>query len=214
MSFNRVAETGIVIGCSKTKRSGGVHNNSFSSSLKEGLSDAAFQHLMESRRQLAQMLNFEPGRDLGFASTGAPLRFLPAFKRYNGKIYQRAEVTNFYPRANGCRLVIVSALYGLLDADDLIRDYDLQMGDMLPVGTRVGTWWKQRRLGAILQEYVKSIQPAVVHDLLSNEYREALKPFAGARLHGAVKVHSYPGMGSGSIWRRGDDLRRLLSQHE
>jgi cytoplasmic iron level regulating protein YaaA (DUF328/UPF0246 family) len=109
--------------------------------------------------------------------------------------------------------VIVSEVDGLLDAGDLIRDYSLQVGHMLPVGSRTGIWWKQGKSGAILQEYVQSVRPAVVHNLLSNEYRKALGPFASDRLHDAAKAYNYRGMGSSFNWHRRDDLCRLLSRH-
>src|SRR4051794_21103705 len=98
-----------------------------SQALTEGLSPDTFERLMKARRELATLLSYSPGPDLGFDESPQPLGFLPAFRRYRGIVYTTADVRARYPRRLPTRLVVISALYGLLDADDLIRNYDLAM---------------------------------------------------------------------------------------
>jgi len=52
--------------------------------------------------------------------------------------------------STGRRLIIVSALYGLLDGNDLIRNYELSMKDSLPTGMKVHTFWRHHELRDML----------------------------------------------------------------
>lgn len=109
--------------------------------------------------------------------------------------------------------MIISGLYGLLDAYDPIRIYNVKMSDTLPNGTKVKTWWKHRRLGAIVEEYIQSNNPTLVHDLLPGDYREALKPWPPKSLQKITKVYEYPKEGQGSNWSRGRDLKGIFTAH-
>jgi cytoplasmic iron level regulating protein YaaA (DUF328/UPF0246 family) len=101
-------------------------------------------------------------------------------------------------------------LYGLLDADDLIRLYDLRM-DSKVGNYRVSTFWQKHRLGEIICEYINCLQPEKVHDLLIDGYRKALKPWPRCLQEMIeVKPYKYPGQGIGAMYRRGEDLEKLL----
>jgi cytoplasmic iron level regulating protein YaaA (DUF328/UPF0246 family) len=107
--------------------------------------------------------------------------------------------------------VIVSALYGLLDGNDLIRNYNLKMDDKLPTGNKVAVFWKRHGLRDILLELISGVDAAEVHDLLSGKYREALSPWPDPRIRN-FSLYEYPGMGHGSSYGRAKDLKKLLSQ--
>jgi cytoplasmic iron level regulating protein YaaA (DUF328/UPF0246 family) len=168
---------------------------------------------MGYRKELATILKLDPGPDLDFRKEGSSIKYYPAYLRYTGYLYSGAEISELYPKVRTFRLTVISALYGLLDGDDLIRDYDLAMNETLPNGTKVKTWWKQRGLGSIVEEYISGIKPERVHDFLSGHYRDALKPWPPASISHLVKTHYYPGEGSGSSWSRGKEIKSLLESN-
>jgi cytoplasmic iron level regulating protein YaaA (DUF328/UPF0246 family) len=197
----------ILIPCSGSKASGG-QTNSQPSRLADSLSPESFQKLMCSRQEIADILS-EARSPLGFKDD-RERSYLPAFQRYHGLIYANSDILRLYPAFKG-RLVIVSALYGLLDGKDLIRDYELSMKDTLPTGMKVHTFWRQHDLRDILIELLCGEDTVEVHDFLSGHYREALRPWPDSKIK-TYHPYEYPGMGQGSSFARAKDLMRLLSQ--
>jgi len=199
----------IIIACCKTKRMSG--NKQFSTSpLANCLSEETFYELMTSRKKLSAILNLPPGPDLGLVGQENSIEFLPAYQRYNGIIYQENNFGSVYPKLIAQNVIIISALYGVLDASELIRNYELKMDHTLPIGVKVKTWWKSRGLGSIVRELVCNDAFQIVHDLLPKAYRDALRPWPPQCNNGNLSQYDYPGQGSGSIWRRADDLNNLL----
>ncbi len=198
----------ILIPCSGSKVSGG-ETTSLPSKLADALSPAAFQKLMSARQELDDILRKDQNRNLGYKD-GGEIKYLPAFQRYQGIIYTQGDVFRFYPAFKGY-LVIVSALYGLLDGNDLIRNYNLKMDDMLPTRNKVAVFWKRHGLRDILVELIRGENGPEVHDLLSGKYREALSPWPDLIIKN-FSLYEYPGMGQGSSYGRAKDLKQLLSQ--
>ena len=81
----------------------------------------------------------------------------------------------------------------------------------LPIRRKVKTWWKNHGLGYMLKEIVCNAHFEIIHDLLPNSYREALKPWPPDCGEEPVIQYDYPGQGSGSVWRRAEDLNIHLS---
>jgi cytoplasmic iron level regulating protein YaaA (DUF328/UPF0246 family) len=189
---------------------GGKTVESPKSALEKVLSAIAFRHLLDARRELAEMLALPPGPDLGFADMSPGLKFMPAYQRYTGRIYASSHINMVYPRVEGKKLLIISALYGILDAGDFIRNYDLQMKENLPNGRVLYTWWKNQGLGQILCEAIRQLSPQLTHDLLSGDYRKAVAPWPDCTSLAHLHKHEYPGLGTGSNHYRGKDLERLL----
>ncbi|MFH2103415.1 MAG: peroxide stress protein YaaA [Chloroflexota bacterium] len=207
----------ILIPCSGSKAPGG-QSNSQPSKLADTLSPTAFQKLMSARQKIEAILHEEQNPGLGFKDHAGDRKYLPAYQRYQGIIYARSGISRLYPAFKG-RLVIVSALYGLLDGSDLISDYNLSMKDTLltrtkdtlPTRMKVHTFWRRHELREILIELIGWEGAAEVHDLLSGPYREALRPWPDSRFKN-LHPYEYPGMGQGSSYERAKDLKRLLSQ--
>ena len=202
----------ILIACSAKKRDGGSPN--YSPSQLEGyLSKATFQWLLTLRSELAQTKHQLAGPDLGGNNPLTKLQYMPAYLRYSGIIYQRSNFAELFPRARGKKVLIISALYGVLDAQDTIQKYDPKMDEDLPNGTRLYTWWKQNLLGEILKEYFRESKPERIHDLLPESYRKAISPWLPREFDGKKSCISYDdlGQGQGSLWKRGDILRELLA---
>jgi len=200
----------VVIACCQRKASGGIQDFKRSEFLNSTLSSSSIERLLNTRKQLAKMLNLSPGLDIGFNQHNQELLLLPAYQRYTGNVYKSSQIAGLFPETTSIRVLIISALYGLLDANDLIRDYDMAMNDTLPNRTKIKTWWKRKGLGSIVEEYIQGINPSSVHDLLSEHYRDALQPWPPEALSHKIWTYSYPGQGSGSNWNRGRDLNLIL----
>ena len=202
----------ILIACSAKKRDGGSPKYS-PSQLGGYLSKAAFQRLLTLRLELAQIKHQPAGPDLGGSISATKLQYMPAYLRYSGIIYQRSNFAELFPRARDKKVLIISALYGVLDAQDTIQNYDLKMDETLPNGTRLYTWWKQHSLGEILTDYFRKLKPERIHDLLPDSYRKALNPWPPRKIIREKHFIAYKdlGQGRGTLWRRGDILRELLA---
>lgn len=100
----------------------------------------------------------------------------PALSRYTGVLYDALDARSFsrFERARaGQRLVVASALFGLLRPDDLVPAYRLSGGSSLPgVGTLRSVW--RPALEPVLEKL-----PEPVLDLRSGDYA-ALGPMPGA----------------------------------
>jgi cytoplasmic iron level regulating protein YaaA (DUF328/UPF0246 family) len=104
---------------------------------------------------------------------------LPALRRYTGVLYDALDVGSLRrtQRAKAsARLVVASALFGLLAGDDAVPGYRLSAGSSLPgLGTMRALW--RPALGALLGEIVE--RGEFVVDLRSTPYA-ALAPAPGA----------------------------------
>ena len=166
----------VLIACAKGKAKGGLPwNGGERDRLFEGTSELTMA-LMSARHDLAVQLRCYPGEDLGFAATPASLRFLPAYKRYRGELYRASQLADSYPTP-GIRVLIISALYGLLDASEAIRCYELPIQGIPPFSVRPQVWWPSQDLGGMVEERILSLGPTAVHDLLSKSYRAVLRPW-------------------------------------
>lgn len=203
----------VLIACSGSKLSGGESGFQYSSNLSHILSSQTYKKLFAARKELSQLLNLASGYDLGYDHQDNGIEYLPVYKRYIGKVYKCSLLEKLYPQVKSHRIVIVSALYGLLDANNLIREYDLAMDCTLPNGKKVMTWWKNQELGKILEEYIHAHKPTCVHDLLSGNYRKSLQPWLQDSIKNITKIYNFPGLGIGTNWKRGEILKKILETY-
>ena len=203
----------ILIACSRSKLAGGETGSQYSSNLSNILSSQTYRKLLSARNELSRFIDCAPGYDLGFDHQNNDIKYLPAYKRYIGKVYTCSQLANLYPQVKSHRIIIVSALYGLLDANDLIREYNLAMDSKLPNGKKVMTWWKNQGLVKILEEYILGFNPPCVHDLLSVNYRKSLQPWPPDSIKDIVKIYNFPGLGNGANWKRGEIFKEILKSH-
>jgi cytoplasmic iron level regulating protein YaaA (DUF328/UPF0246 family) len=203
----------VLIACSGSKLSGGESISQYSSSLSNILSKKTYNKLLSTRNELSRLIDRAPGYDLDFDHQNIDIKYLPAYKKYIGKVYTSSQLANLYPQIKSHRIIIVSALYGLLDAKDMIRDYDLAMNCKLPNGMTVMTWWKNQGLVKILEEYILGFNPPRVHDLLSGNYRKSLQPWPPDTIKEIVKIYDFPGLGIGANYKRGEVLKKILESH-
>jgi len=203
----------VLIACSGSKLSGGEPRSQNLSNLSNILSSQTNNKLLSARKVLSFLINLAPGCDLGDDHQNYSIKYLPAYKRYIGNVYKSSQIVDLYPKVKSLQVIIISAMYGLLDANDLIRDYNLAMDCTLPSGTKVMTWWKNKKLGKILEEYILNYKPTCVHDFLSGNYRKSLQPWPPDSIKDIVKIYNFPGLGFGANLQRGKILRKILESH-
>lgn len=198
-----------IISCSNSKKSGGEAGEYPKSVLADYLSHEKYQLLMKLRRQLATILDLEPGPDFGYAGEGGSIKFLPVHKRYSGKMFTLSGIKDMKASDVPECILVVSGLYGILHIHDYIRDYNLRMQATLPNGTRVLTWWKQRGLGSIVTDLIENFGLDELHDLLGKDYRKALSPWPSPQFADTYVEHSFS-RGFQALNEMGDDLKTLM----
>jgi len=200
----------IIIPCSGQKVRGGS-SIYIKPCLIDLLGEAEFGRLLALRDKLSVQIKLQPGPDMNTLYSDSDIRFLPAYERYDGKMYKRAAFRESFPEFRGRgRVFIISALYGLLDANDHIRFYDLAMDKRLPSNVRVSQWWAVNGLRRYLDIALKNAAASEVYDLLSNKYRTAIGHLQTSDLYRAY-LFNYPGLGIGSLYERGNDLKKIMT---
>jgi len=198
----------IVIPCSGKKDYGGSEIYDCPR-LPITLGKACYSDLIELRKEIARMLGLEPGPDLFGEMEGNNIKFEPAFERYNGILYQYSNFSALYPKFQG-KVFIISALYGLLDASDFIRYYDLKMEDILPSGQKVYQWWRNNGIEYLLKEALNGSGATEVYDFLSINYRRAVSLNEHNEKYKVYK-HKSKNIRYSSLYETADKLKEVLS---
>ncbi len=215
MTGMRQSRTVIVIPCSFEKRPGGIRGLwSPHTSIISELSREDGAHLLELRQHLAMHYGYSEGDDLGTARRGESPPLMPACDRYAGHLYKKVDPKTWarLKRAPYARVVIVSALYGLLSPQEAIRAYNRTMRGGYAPRMTLGRWWSERGLGTLLAEYVERIRATVVHDFLSGTYAKVAETLDSLGHRIEVRRHDYCGLGSGADYHRGQDVQAVLSR--
>jgi cytoplasmic iron level regulating protein YaaA (DUF328/UPF0246 family) len=202
----------ILIACSGEKTDAGSIDFEMPR-IENYLAKTTYQNLLTIRQSLARIKMLPSDLDFGDKSYQLQVLYKPAYLRYSGIVFRQSNLIHLFPQVHDKIIIIISALYGVLDANDYIRKYNAQMSETLPNGTRLHTWWKNNGLGKIVEECIINLRPKCVHDLLPISYRSALDPWVppSFNLNNFEYIqYNYPGLGNGSLWRRGDQLKKLL----
>lgn len=198
----------VLVACSQRKRLGG---SSWSAPLVPGLLDqlpsAEHESVLVTRSSLAGFCGIARGPDVGGKDIDG--RYLPADTRYDGRLYGRIDHL-LWPLSGDQRVIIVSALYGLLFTWEPIQHYDLTMKSSLQ-RKLVGRRWREVGLGRIVARWCAANAVVGVIDLLSQPYRYALHDLKDLHAVGAERLaFEYPGRYQAGNLDRGDDLQTLL----
>ncbi len=155
---------------------------------------------------------FSIGTDLGGGEPVAQLPMLQAHTRYDGNLYRKIDEPIWSEASDSGRVavVIISALYGLLTSKEAIREYNMTMDRNFAYRLPLVRWWSEQGLGSVLVEYIKRIGATVVHDFLSGSYAQIGNDLSSLGKATRVVRHVYPGIGSGSNYHRGQNVRKLL----
>jgi hypothetical protein len=143
--------------------------------------------------------------------------YLPAYMRYQGRCYQATseEWKKFLESPGRPHILIMSGLYGLLNADDLIQNYDVHLTDVdRQTGFAIQSHWQDRNfLSEILVSHVKWIEENIgpignIIDCLSEaSYQDSIN-WSLVRRHWSVyhrvfeKTSGRDALGNLGIWIR------------
>jgi cytoplasmic iron level regulating protein YaaA (DUF328/UPF0246 family) len=138
-------------------------------------------------------LGLSPRQDAEIARNAAlwTAPTMPAVHRYTGVLYDGLDVTTLRGAAAArarARLMVGSALFGLLRADDLIPAYRLSAGSVLPAGGTLAARWRPA-LDPVLAAVADG---ELVVDLRSGSYA------ALGRVPGAITVTVFAERADGS----------------
>ena len=139
-----------------------------------------------------------------------PGGLFPAYRRFQGNMYMSIPEEAWTQRAPNVEIVIASGLRGLVASRDTVPAYALSMAEPTPPFGKMNRWWHDRGLSGILASYLDSIQPRVVVDLLSLEYRQSVAGYAAGLKGIDVRTVDFPGMGRASQPLRGEQIARIL----
>jgi len=139
-----------------------------------------------------------------------PGGLLPAYRRFQGNMYMSIPDEAWSKRAPNVEVVIASGLRGLVASRDTVPAYALSMAEPTPPFGKMNRWWHDRGLPGILGAYLESMQPHLVVDLLSLEYRQSVAGYAAGLKEIDVRTIDFPGMGRASQPLRGERIARIL----
>lgn len=194
-------ETLVLIPESTRKAKGGGPAPSGTATLADALPRDARRKLEFLRNQV---------REAAPDDIGNSAEALPAYQRFRGNMYRAIPEEAWEQRIPGVEVVMVSGLYGLVASRDPIVLYHVSMAEPLERLGKLNRWWRGHGLPALLHDYVETVRPDQVLDILSLEYREAVEGFANG-LHGTrVRRIEFRGLGRGSQPRRGKIVAKLL----
>lgn len=167
-SLKRQNETLFIIPCCKSKEPEGETLSGASDPMPQLIPQPTYRALLSVRKLVLDGLRGDPkyliGKDYSknadikdgpdFGTSGPGGDYLPAVKRYVGKLYKGSpglaeSIDRHVANPDKPRVLILSALYGPLHPFSLIQDYNLQMSDR-PAYLH----WKEH-FPAFLEEYVR-----------------------------------------------------------
>ena len=177
----------LIIGCAGTKIPGGkeIQKNDFSNheSIKEDRNKVLEKYRMLLDNPTPQdyfnksRIGREPVNNEYFINEIDTKLLLPAVERYSGGIFYSDELKELYKQKNEnskLHILIVSGLYGIIELNDTIIDYQLEMGK-----TNI---WKARNNNTINNAVLKYIKDnkiesdLIFYSLSPTSYEKALKP--------------------------------------
>jgi len=139
-----------------------------------------------------------------------PGGLLPAYRRFQGNMYMSIPDEAWAQRTPNVEIVIASGLRGLVTSRDTVPAYAHSMAEPTPPFGKMNRWWHDGGLPGILASYLDSVQPRLVVDLLSLEYRHSVAGYAAGLKGIDVRTIDFPGMGRASQPLRGERIARIL----
>lgn len=150
--------------------------------VRQQVLSARFGILEAMQRELGEK-GIEKGPDFGGTSMAGKYR--PAWERYAGNLYSavgdRKRLSKAGKREDGTAVLILSALYGPLEPDSPIQDYDLRMDQPLFAPGRQGLSVKPEKawkavLPGFLREWMRRNGKSRMLLLLASHYLKAVGP--------------------------------------
>jgi pimeloyl-ACP methyl ester carboxylesterase len=117
--------------------------------------------------------SLEYGPDFGGVAD-KPAEYLPAYERYYGRSYKPIPLESWRERDNSkMSVLIMSGLYGLIDAQEYIQEYDVHLTDTdREAGVNLKAMWMDlytRTVANYVERAYDGNAPVKIFDLLSDE---------------------------------------------
>lgn len=200
----------ILISCTATKRI--IPSDETSVQPIPGI-EAMREELLYSVRTNSQLASYQANRQ-GVLSPDSPLT--KAYHLYNGKFYQNcskilADVANH--KNNHTEILIVSAMFGLLQLGESIPEYNLTMGEKLNDKLKVFQFWQRANLWRVLQRYIEENGITHLWSFLPHsnglEYHQVFEPLWNNAKHLNLAVyHLKANKENGSSYGQGTTVKR------
>jgi len=200
----------ILIACSGGKVHGGEKVYKPVSPWEQNLEERNLNNLRNARGKIKELLNLMNDPKIGINAESRGL-YLPAYLRYNGTLYRESVFADSY-QSIPCnkKIIIVSALLGLIEPSDLIEDYQLMMGCDLPNGRPVYHFWKTHEISSILTDYINKNEISIIHNLLSTDYRKVFNWPLLRKETIDIIPYDFPKAGRQSNVPRGKKLKEVM----
>ena len=200
----------ILIACSHGKQSGG--EDAYIGQPASWIGEPGFRQRMVSRRSYVYSIlkdarladgferggnrahqpanqNLRHGPDLGGTNAiGPAAEYLPAWQRYNGQIYVPVTADawqNYLQHRDRLRVLIMSGLYGLIEPEELIQNYDVHLTDTdIDSGTSVSSMWTElytQCIDAYIRHSHKGRKVRIFNLLCDHHYVDSVKWHALSR---------------------------------
>jgi len=182
--------------------------------------------VVEMRNKLIDLLKATPAlrekpeNKKGVLNPDAPIT--GAVDLYNGRFYKKTKkalldiLGEKYPHV---RVLIVSALYGLVKLDEGIKEYELTMTDKLANRMKVYRFWQKEGLWRILLEYIHKNQITHIWSLLPGSlqfpYHQVFLDLWKILKNTPIKCIrvEVPGAGSATGCKRGKWLTHVIKDN-
>jgi len=202
----------ILLSCSGSKIFGGEIGVFKSFEISNYLDQNGYSKLINLRKIIAKQIGEANGEDIGYKEGDEKIELMPAYQRYSGKIFEVSNFSTIYRKTNNLKVILISAFYGILDASDPIRHYSWKMDNMLPMGIKTLTWWKNNGLGDLLLEIINNLNPKEIYNFLFDKYKAAIHTFIRKYPSDNIKtINTLPGYDSMKI--TGEKLSEIMKQY-
>ena len=146
----------------------------------------------------------ERAADAALALADGTARALPAWQRFTGVVWEHLDPATL-PGASRRRIVVPSALLGLVRGDDPVPDFRLKFSVALDGLGRLDRWWRP-----MLTEVLGGTRGPIV-DLLPNEHAAALD-LTGFGRRRVVRVEFVTAGGSGAAGHAAKAAKGVLAR--
>lgn len=176
-----------IIPCCGRKRAGGVNQIAPGGVVIPNLLPLSLsQQLYESRQRVRNQwcANVHHGSDFGVANP-VEADYLPAYERYDGDLYRVPGVREILAQCH-TKVLIMSALYGLLSPQELIQWYNLRMGNP----RAIGYLWAEA-LPPIIDACAASLKAEIIVGLFAKAETQASYSYVFGQLANNAGISAY-----------------------
>lgn len=209
----------ILLPCSGTKQTGGSPEYAGNKTVLHALPKDQGDQLLKLRQELfGYYKDIVPGHEtyrLNHSSSNfGDLKYMAAYERYSAqksRIYEqvRPNTWSLLGASEDICVLIISALYGVLQYDEPIQKYNRAMDKDRVRGLKLQTWWNKNGLPDIVKSFIVAHDIGPIYSFLSKPYAEAVDLY---RI--GTNIEDFPELkcGIGTLSRRGARFEALVDE--